>query len=668
MNSALIALELRKNRLTLIGLAAAFVLVPPLALLVAPRAALTPAAAVEAGLILWSVAGLPLAAVFLGATAGAGLRDAAVREAEAPFPGSPAERVARGFAGAALQFLILALATFLISAALSPVWRSAALGSGESPQVWGQVAPLRGLLAYLCFELLAGSFLAAYALGHAFAGGLIGTALALAELLALALGLQYRLWFHERTEAFVPLALLAAAVGAAAKAAAVVPLAARFERRKPLGAARAAAAVLLLGAGLAAAWSAEESAYAGLRSSLRLVKPGVSEFFLTLGPSTDDAMAALYPPIRQAGLLASTVAGGLFWIPQDGNPVRLLPDGDAGRALLVGPYGTRLEAAVWDRDGRLLVARRTETPSAVRVRAGFFPAPAPGDFWAGRPDRGLRRVDPGLGVPEQIVRENGEAGIRFRKGNEERFCTLDDDGRARRCGPSRSAWSVVKSFEPQTFPLAARVSKDGRSLIRSGERPRTWTLPGRFSDLGGAMDAVLARRVGSEVAYFVPVRIKDAEAVAVCYESGKVRTVWSHDWTGVRGLGGLQLDLLPDGTLSYQFAYDWNVVDPAGVFVPPIRSRRLFERWPRAESEPPRTPMLARRAGGKDWIVFEGNRLVEMDESTGQPLKDWPLPFRVEGYGTAGRVHLLNGGLVLQGSGAPFFVGWDGATRALRAR
>lgn len=661
MNTALVALELRKNKLTLIGLAASFLLVPPLALLVAPSAALSPAAALESGLVLWTVAGLPLAAVFLGATAGAGLRDAAVRDAEAALPGSPSSRVLRGFAGAALQFLLLALMTALVSAALSPVWRSAALGSGESPQVWGQVAPLRALMAFLCFELLSGSFLAAYALGHAFAGGLIGAALAVAELLALALGVQYRLWFHERTEAFIPLALLAAFVGAGAKAAAVAPLAARFERRKPLGVARGLAVALLVAAGLAAAWGAEESAYAALRSSLRLVNPGASSFFLTLGPSTEEAERALHPAVRRAGQLASTVAGGLFWIGRDGRPVRLLPDGEAGRFLLMGPYGTRVEGALWDRDGRLLVERRTES-------AGRPSRPGVSEFWAGRPGSGLHRVDPSLGRPRNLAREDGEVGITFRLGDQDRFCTMDDDGRARRCGPGRAAWSELRSYEPQRFPLAATVSKDGRFLSRGGAHPRRWTLPGLFSDLGGAMDAVLAHRVGSEVAYFVPVRLKDTEAVAVCYENGKVKTVWSHDWTGVRGLGGLQLDTLPDGTLVYQFAYDWFVVDPAGVFVPPIRSKRLFERWPRAASEPPHTPMLTHRAGGKAWIVYEADRLVEMDESTGMPVKDWALPFPVEDYGTSTTLRILDDGLVVQANGAPFFVGWDGATRALRAR
>lgn len=656
MNIPLVALELRKNRLTWIGLGLSFAVVPPLSLLVAPRAALGAAQAVEAGLILWALAGLPLSAVFLGATAGAGLRVASVRDAEAPFPGSAAARVLRALAGAALQFLLLVLVTAALSAALSPGWRGAVLGVGEAPEVWAKIAPLRGLIAFLAVDLLAGSFLAAYALGHAFAGGLIGVALALGEGAAFALGLQYSVFYPDRVESFIPLAALAALASLAAKAAAAPLLASRFERTRPLGAAGAAAAALLLAVGKLAAWGAEESAYARLRSSLRLLKPGVSSFFLTLGPSTDDAEAALYPAVRGAGALAVTAAGGLFWIAPDGRPVRLLPDGAGGRFSALGPWRTHVEAALWDDSGRLLVSRRTSEASGDKTA-----------FWAGRPERGLRPVDPALGTPEQIVREGGAAGIRFNRNGEERFCLLDDDGRARTCASSKSVWSSFRSFETQAYPLAARVSKDGLTLARPGPRARSWRLPAPAADANAASAPVLANLVAGKPAYFVPVRIKDDEAVAVCFEDGRVQTSWRHGWSGIRGLGGLALEVLPDGTLIYQYAYDWNVVAPNGTFLPPIRSKRLFERWPRPAGAPPYTPRLVRRAGGHAWIVFEGTRLVEMDESTGMPLKDWPLPVKAWKAGSYDEVRVLEGGLALQEFGAPFFVGWGGAARALRA-
>jgi hypothetical protein len=514
----------------------------------------------------------------------------------------------------------------------------------------------RGLVSFFAFELIASCFFAAYVLGHAFAGGLVGCVLALAEAVPILLCLQYPEFFPDRVESFVMIVFLAALAGLAAKIVMVQPLASRFERARPLGAGGAAGTFLLFAAGGLLAWGAEELAYAQLRSSLRLIKPGVYSFLMTLGPSTDDAEAALYPAVRGAGALAATAAGGLFWIAPDGRLRRLLPDGEDGRFAANGPYGTRIDAAAWDEDGRLLVARKIAQASGDKTA-----------FWAGRPQNGLRPVDPALGAPEQIVREDGALGIRFRTGLESRFCVLDDEGRARKCSPSKTAWSTSRSFEKQIFPLAARIGNDGLTLSRPAPRARTWRLPGKVVDFDPVYAAVMARLVAGKPAYFVPVRIKDDEAVAICLDDGRVQTVWRHGWSGVHGIGGLALDVLPDGTLVYPYAYDWYVMDPAGSVLPPILSKHLFERWPRPAGAPPFTPMLVHRAGGRAWIVFEGKRLVEMDENSGMPLKDWPLPAVAWKAGSFDGVRVLEGGLVVQEFYSPFFIGWDGKSRALRA-
>ena len=265
------------------------------------------------------------------------------------------------------------------------------------------------------------------------------------------------------------------------------------------------------------------------------------------------------------------------------------------------------------------------------------------------------------------MREKGELGINFSKGFQTRFCVLEDDGRARTCSQPKTGFSLI-SFPSPELPLAATIAKDGLTLSRPAPHARTWRLPGRAADLDASATTSLPYQVGGKTAYFVPVRIGDDEAVAVCFEDGKVQTVWRHGWSGVRGIGGLRLDVLPDGTLVYQYAYDWNVIDPAGTVLPKISSKRLFERWPRREGAPPHTPRLVHRAGGRAWIVFEANRLVEMDESTGMPVKDWPLPVPAEKPGSYDGLRVLEGGLVIQDSASPFFIGWDGAVRALRAR
>jgi len=632
MNFTLIALELRKNRLTLIGLAAVFVLVPPLSVLVAPRAGLGLMAAVEAGLVLWTLAGLPLAAVFLGATAGAGLRTAAAREAEAHLPASAVSRVARGLLGALLQFLILTSVTAVLCAAVSPTWRGGVLGIGESPQVWANIAPMRGLLLFLSLDLLAGSFLAAYALGHALAGGLLGTVLSAGQGLALGLGIQYSVIFGDRVEPFAPLALFVAVIGLAAKAFALRPLSSRFEREKPLGLGGAAVVGFLLCAGLFSSWAAEEGAYARLRSSLRLFEPGLRTMFLSLGRSPEEAAAALTPAVRQAGGLATTVAGGLYWIAPDGRTARLLSDAPVGRLTIFTAYETLIESAVWDSEGKLFVIRRVREASGDK-RQG----------WSGVPSQGLSPTDPERGEASEIVRENGKVGFKFRKPGMFALMSLFAGGR-------------------EIHELSAQVQPDRRTLQRRepGGNIRTWRLPGRFPKSGMDKD-VTPYLLAGKPAYFVPVQRDDDQGVAVCRDDGRVDFVWKSSLGMLWPLGGLQLDVLPDGTLVHQSGYDWSVVDPAGNFLAPIKSKKLFDRWPRPAGAPLFTPRLVRRAGGHAWVLFEGRSLVKMEESSGMPLKSWPLP-----TGTY-KARVLEGGVLLQETKAPFFIRWDGTVLAPRA-
>lgn len=649
MNMPLVSLELRKNRLTLAGLAAAFALVPPLSVLFGRGEGRDAAAALEAGLILWTAAGLPLAAVFFGATAGAGLRSGEMREAEAPFPGSPAARLLRGLAGALLQFLLLALATGLISAMVSPGWRGGVLGTGEAPAVWANAAPLRGLLVFLAFDLLTASFFASYALDNAVAGGLLGVALSAAQAVALGLGLGYQVLFSERAEPFVGLAVLAAAAGLAAKLAAARPLAARFERARPLGAGGGAAAALLLAAGALVSWSAEECAYARVRSSLRLLKPGLSTYFLYVGPSPEDAHAAVSAAARGAGALATDIGGGLVSIRPDGRPARLLPGRDPGRLSIFRARETSVQAAAFDDAGRLFVQRRVLDPAAPSVLELD-------EFWIGRPAEGLRRIVSDRGAVTGLERQDEELGVSvIGKDGVFAFCGVRDDGRVGACAPRRES--------PDAWALEAVVSKDGTVLSRAGRREKSWRLPGRAAP----GERVWPFSVNGRLAYFVEVREGDDQSVAICREDGSVQTRWKHSYSGVSRLGPLDIEVLPDGTLVYQYAYEWNVVDPAGDFPPKIRSKKLFERWPHPAGAPYHTPRLVHRAGGRAWIVFEAERLVEMDESTGMPLKDWPLPARWNDL-RSGDLRVLESGLLVQAErGSPRFIAWDGTVRALRA-
>ncbi|MDE2511683.1 MAG: hypothetical protein KGL74_11230, partial [Elusimicrobia bacterium] len=519
MNTALISLELRKNRLTLIGLAAACALIPPLSLAVAAEKGIALRVALQAGTWWWVIVGLPISAAVFGASAGAGLRSADVREAEAPLPGSAAGRVLRGLAAAVLQFAALALLTAAVASIVSPGWARAVFdfNGPANAREWAGTMLARGLVACFALDLIASCFFASYALGHAFAGGLLGAALSLAADIGVLLALQYHVFFPDRAESFGVIAALAVFGGLAAKAAAIRPMAERFERSRPLGARGAGAVFLLLGMGLLLAWGAEELSYTQLKTSLRLIKPGAFSLMIPLGESINEAEADLYPPVRSAGALADTAAGGLYWIAPDGTAKRLLPDGPSGRFALNGPYGNRVESVLWDRDGRLLVARRSATPAGDKT-----------SFWVGRPRAGLNPVDPALGTAEQLTREGGEVGIRFREGFQTRFCAMADDGRARTCSRPTAGYSP---FVAPQYPLAATISKDGRTLTRPGPHPRTWRLPGRAEDLDSTPTTVPAYLDGGKTAYFVSVRIGDDEAVAECLENGAVRTLWKHGWS-----------------------------------------------------------------------------------------------------------------------------------------
>jgi hypothetical protein len=657
MNTALIALELRKNRMALIGLAAAAALIHPISLIVARRQGMDARLALQAAMWWWVIVGLPLSAAIFGAAPGSGLRAAEARAADSPLPVSASGRVFRGLAGALLQFLILILVTAIIGVIVSPGWSAAVFDSPSllDAKTWIGMMFYRTLVTYFALELISSCFLASYIFGNAVAGGLIGSVAAAAQAAVIMLCLQYHFFFPERVESFKTIIALAALIGIAAKAAAVRPLAARFERSRRLGFGGTVGTFLLLIAGFLCALGAQELAYSQVRSSLRLIKPKISSMLIVIGgPSTEEMEAALFPAVRGADALADTVGGGLIWISPTGSLIRLLGDGEVGRFSLTGPFHTRIDSAAWDETGSLLIARRSEEASGDKI-----------DFWAGRPGTGMHRVDPAIGVPERLAREKGALGIVFRKDFKELFCVLDFNGRAKKCAPYADFASVRNTGTD--LLLAARLSKDGLTLTRSGPRAKTWRLPGRAADLASLPETIPAYLIAGKPAYFTTIRIKDDEAVAVCLDDGSVKTAWKHGWSGLRGFGGLKLNVLPDGTLVYQYAYDWNVVDPSGNFLPTIRSKRLFERWPRPASAPPFTPLLVHRAGGHDWIVFEGTRLVEMDESSGMPLKDWPLPAKPWRAGSIDGVRVLEGGLAMQEFAAPFFIGWDGKVRALRA-
>jgi hypothetical protein len=661
MNAALVALELRKNRLTLIGLALVFLLMAPLALLVAPRAGYGPRAAVDAGLILWTLAGLPLAAAVLGASAGASLRAEASREAEAPLPVSAASRVARGLAGAALQLLILAAVTSLICAAVSPGWRGTVLGAGEASDLWRQELALRGFFPVVWLDLLLTSYLCAYAIGHALAGGLLGAAWACAEAATLALGLQYSFFFHQRMPSFAPAGLLAAAAGLGAKLLLIPWLAERFERRRPMSAGRILAAAGLACVGLLAAAAAEERAWTRLREDLTIVSPRDGGMLMprSLGSTEDEREASYLPRVYGKGLPAATVAAGLVWIAGDGTVSRLIPDLPVTR--LVGPsWGGFIEALHRDARGNLFVVRRLYG----RSRDAY-------ELWGGRPETGLARIDldlrsfAGLTLDRGrvILDRSGAAFLSWPPAPAQKPCALTGEAGAKACVPLAEA--------PAAVPEAAVLRPgSGRRAVRVSPRPgrsAVCRLPGAVPR--GFDDKFAAVSLGGRPAWFVPFDRGRDPGLAVCRADGRVEKTWTFDPMMLWPLGSLDLNVLADGSVVYQSAYTWRVATAGGEFLPLIDSKTLFQRWPRPAGAYPFTPELVRRFDGKDWIVFEADRLVVMNEKDGTPLRAMPLPHRAYNLGMWKGLSVLDGGLVLSDDykTLPTFVDWDGRARPLMA-
>lgn len=650
MNSALVALELRKNRLTLIGLGASFALVPALALLVGPRQGLTPAAALESGFVLWTFIGLPFSAVLLGASAGAGLRATENRDAETALPGSPLARVGRGALSAALQFLLLTVVTVLVGGVISPGSHANIFGVGEAPKVWAEAAPWRGLIAFFAFELLFSSFVAAYAMGHAIAGGLFGAAVSGAEALAMMFGLSYGLFFGERVSSFVPLAFLIGAAGLAAKGAALKPLSERFERGRPLGFAGAFGAALLFLVGALAAAGAQESVFLALQSSLRMTPESANTLELFLGPSAVEEARARFPAIRHAGALAKEIDGGLDWVSAEGRVKRLIRSASIGRASALAPKDWVSETALWDKDGRLFVARRLDFASGAKI-----------ELWLGRPDAGFTKVESGLDHPS-LERVDGVVHVNGWRSFKDQDCVYGTDG-VPTCTTERSYHRRGNGMGGLgKIDDRAALPRDRFAAVDAAGRRHEWKLPGRMASGLRPQDIRFPYLIGGKPAWFVPVQRADDQGVAVCREDGRVEFVWKTSLGMMLPIGGMDLKVLPDGTILHNYGYDFDVVDPSGQFLPPIKTKKLFERWPRKADAPPHTPVLVRRAGGHAWFVFEGDRLVEMEEGNGMPVRDWPLPV------VSDAPTVLDGGIIVEAAhGAPYFVAWDGKTRALRA-
>lgn len=157
-------LTLAKNRRGLWVLAAVFLASLPLGAWIGGNSGHPGRTGLEVAVILWAVAGLPLLAVFLGASTAEEVRSTPARESEALLPGSHLERALGALLGAAAQLALLAA---LVGAA----------GALLIPEKFPLTAALLLALPYLGTALLY-SFVCVFAVGQGLLGVALGIGLA----------------------------------------------------------------------------------------------------------------------------------------------------------------------------------------------------------------------------------------------------------------------------------------------------------------------------------------------------------------------------------------------------------------------------------------------------------------------------------------------------------
>lgn len=320
----MLRLELRKQRLAFLTLAASFAVTTPAALLGRHLAGSSVLQAAGVLVTFWIFLALPLAAVLLGAAAGAGARSEPVFGAETPLPLSPTRRAAAA-----------ALAGALYLAGLCAVVLIAAFAVGWEPPHFLKVTLY--LLAFLLMGLLLASCACAYSMDNGVAGGLAGSVVGGAVAACLILGFETQASFDVRGEfPFWTFGILMTLASLAGGALALV-FAARCLRRD--GAVQWRSAAVFLGilcagpvAGLLVFW-AEAAALAR--------RPMIVPVELRY-PRDGDVPRFLRSAANQRALVES-YAGEVSWMSADGKRERLLAaDLDSPWQVLRNGYDRRV--------------------------------------------------------------------------------------------------------------------------------------------------------------------------------------------------------------------------------------------------------------------------------------------------------------------------------------
>ena len=631
------ALELRKNRLLFVGLAAAFVLSIPLGAWMGIKSLPSAMAGVHAALAFWCTLGLPGLAVLLGASAGAGLRSEPMAEAEALLPVSPRRRVFSALASSLLHAALLSGVVLLAAFILGP-W----LGGDKE---WGRpfddarefLGAYLSLLGYGVFYPLAAAFAFAYLFAHGILGGLLGAVLGAAAYASAAAAFALRLFFPESSpwDHLPEAGMIASGLVVLSALGAAAPAIERRPRRSlawtglagALAAAGASACALLF-LGMwersSRAWVIEESAFLG---DWRGAKPVEWQSRAALVTDREGTVSAVTPEGRE-----------LVLVPGEKRPLRHLLD---------WPMWFPLRDSAWTRDGRLWVLRLAGTGASARW-----------ELIEGKPGEGFKtRLELPYDHADMFLsHRDGEIALmesRYDSTRRElsyRYALVSSFRPLPRWKPlpsPRIPFGVERVAEP---PLAKlnydlRVHARRRGVDDPARRP---PAPPSFESPGGKL---------------VPVRLKNGvRALAEFRKDGSLR----HHWGG-RMREDFSPWKLPDGTL-----WDWGadkellILPRNGMPLPPVS---LAKALAQAREERPglwTQPWIIHREDGRLWL-FAGTALLQIDESDGALLGSVALPSRQRGrLEYLSGFHVAEDGIFYHDGRSLYFSDWRGRFRSLR--
>lgn len=624
-------LQLRKNWLAGAGLTAAFALNFPLGALIASRTGSTPGEVYRGLLLFWTLMGLPISALLIGATSGASLRLEPQRSADEPLPLSPRARLAGGLLAAAVQLAGVGAVVLAAELLLSPGLRAAL--SGPFTFATPFLKPLLNLLGLMLGAGLLLSFALGYALKHALAGGLLAAVAVAATAFPLSAGLALEDAIGSRA-AFAGFALLAGAAALAGPLWALGRLAGWGERGARLGRRGWAAVVAGLAGGALLSLFLFELGSGRAARSLRFVDGRLWR---------DDPLHAI--PVPDGGALLSGLGGSIVHVDGAGRRTRLL---EPSRRTLWELFlaGIDREQAAWDRDGRLCVLSDLFTDAGSALHCG-------------RPASGLARVavlPRALGVYR--IESFGDGLVLFGW----RSVATDRSRHRHAVIPKNGAESLVwREGEPRTDALLGELGYRGGSAAKlSADRHRVSAkgapdclLPGRAVINPLIHPYLPVRRLGTRAVFTTPVELARGErALAVC-EGGRARLEWRGDADA-----NFALRMTADGTL-----WGWRdgrTLHLAGAdgFQPPLPLDAAL--W-----SAQKFPELLRRAEGSLWILA-GQQLRRVDEKDGRLLESWPLPNMERLRGEHERAHrVIETGLLVHDGRRLWLIDWNGKRKPL---